>query len=167
MYKYIQGSAVANGTPGVWNPVQLNELTFAQIFTDYSGALAEVEVVELKRRYTLDLWDLPTTLRFLPITFGEWLTSIGNQTIPLQDTAPNKDRVYATYRDLWTSGFQVQSYNRNIAVEQELTLDQMIDAIATKSDVDYSVIDKHALFVVNGIVHNSVSIPAGLVVQDA
>lgn len=167
MYKYIQGSAVANSAPGVWNPVQLNELTFAQIFTDFSGALAEIEVIELKRRYTLDLWDLPTTLRFLPISFGEWLISIGNQTIPLMDTAPNKDRVYATYRDLWTSGFQVQSYNRNIAVEQELTLDQMIDAIATKADVDYSVIDKHALFVVNGLVHNSVSIPEGLVVQDA
>lgn len=167
MYKYIQGSAVASGSPGIWNPVRLNELTFAQIFTDYTGALAEIEVVELKKRYSLDLWDLATTLRFLPVTFGDWLTSIGNQSIPLQDVTPDKSRVYATYRDLWNSGFQVQSYNRNIAVEQELTLDQMIDAIVTKDGVEYSVIDKHVLFVVNGLVHNSVSLPEGLVVQDA
>lgn len=167
MYRYIQATAVEVGAPGAWNPVNLADLTLAEIFTNYTGALAEIEVVELQRRYSLNLWDLNTNLRFLPIKFGEWLISIGNQTIPLSDDLPTNDRVYATYRDVWTHGFQVQAYNRNIAVEQELTLDQMIDAIVSKADVDYDTIDKHALFVVNGLVHNSVAIPDGLVIQDA
>ena len=167
MYRYIQATAVEVGAPGAWNPVNLSELTFEQIFTNYTGALVEVEVVELQRRYSLNLWDLNTNLRFLPIKLGEWLVSIGNQTIPLSDDLPANDRVYATYRDVWCHGFQVQGYNRNIAVEQELTLDQMIDAIVSKPEVDYSLVDQHALFLVNGLIHNSVAIPDGLVIQDA
>lgn len=167
MYRYIQATAVEVGAPGAWNPVNLADLTLAEIFTNYTGALAEIEVVELQRRYSLNLWDLNTNLRFLPIKFGEWLISIGNQTIPLSDDLPTNDRVYVTYRDVWNHGFQVQGYNRNIAVEQELTLDQMVDAIVSKADVDYDVVDKHALFLVNGLVHNSVAIPDGLVIQDA
>jgi len=167
MYRYIQATAVEVGAPGAWNPVNLADLTLAEIFTNYTGALAEIEVVELQRRYSLNLWDLNTNLRFLPIKFGEWLTSIGNQTIPLSDDLPANDRVYATYRDVWNYGFQVQGYNRNIAVEQELTLDQVIDAIVTKSDVDYTTADKYVLFLVNGLVHNSVAIPDGFVIEDA
>lgn len=167
MYRYIQGSAVSQSAPGVYNPVRLDTMTFADIFTQFSAALAEIEVVELKRRYSLNLWNLPTNLRALPITLGNWLVSIGNQTIPLDDDIPKLDRVYATYRDVWQYGFQVQGYNRNISTEQPLTLDQMIDAIVTKDDVTYSDIDKYTLFVVNGLIHNSTSIPEGCIIEDA
>lgn len=167
MYKYIQGTAETKGMPGVWDPVDLSALTFAQIFSKYLGAFAELEVVELKRRYSLDLWDLPTELRHTPIKFGDWLVSIGNATIPLQDTIPKKERKYVTYRDIWQAGFQVQGFNRAIAEEQPLLLDQIVDAKISKADVDYKKIDEYALFVVNGLVHFSTYIPTGLIVADA
>jgi len=167
MYKYIQGTAVAIGSPGVWAPVNLGTLTFAQIFTRYTGAVAIVEVVEITSRYSLDLWDLPTTLRNLPITLNNWLTSVGNEMIPISEALPSKTRLFATYRDLWSAGFQVQGYNRNISEKQALLSDQIIDAKVMKSDVNYATLDQYSLFVVNGLVHFSTAIDTGIIVADA
>ncbi|QXO10884.1 hypothetical protein pEaSNUABM54_00058 [Erwinia phage pEa_SNUABM_54] len=167
MYKYIQGTAEAIGMPGVWDPANLGTLTFAQIFQRYTGAVAIVEVVEISTRYSLDLWALPTTLRQLPITLSNWLTSVGNDMIPISEAIPSKSRLYATYRDLWNAGFQVQGYNRNISEKQVLLSDQIIDAKVTKSDVNYATLDKYSLFVVNGLVHFSTAIDTGIIVADA
>lgn len=167
MYKYIRGAAETRGMPGVWDPVDLSVLTFDQIFTKYLGAYAELEVVEIKTRYSLDLWELPVELRTSPIKFGDWLIMIGNQTIPLKDTIPKKKRIYATYRDVWSYGFQVQGYNKLISEQQPLLLDQIEDALVSKKGVDYAKMDKYCLFVVNGLIHQSTYIPSGMVVSEA
>jgi len=103
-------------------------------------------------------------------TIAQWLTSLGETTLPTTTIDPAKFGVKKNvikYNDLINAGFDPQLAHPWNGDGNELPTSELTDLKITKLDADYEKVYRNCLFTVNGLLHISDYSTAGIRLTDA
>lgn len=89
------------------------------------------------------------------MTVPQWLTSLGNKTLPFATTVPDTTPKLVRYAQAWHCGYSFEPRERNGTVGTAGSVHAKQDLIATHDKLDPIHINKYALFTVNGYFHLS------------
>lgn len=157
MYQLVRARHRTKRQSGRWVEADLSQAQVATLATVYGDVmlyvrypgLDGVKAVRFDNTYDLRQSIAPT------VTVQEWLTSIGNTTLPWEPTLPNETIRLVEYAQAWHTGYEIQPRAREGDVQSNQSVHEMDDLILTHSKFDNEYIDSHCLFTVNGFVHLS------------
>lgn len=160
-YNLISATGRKKAT-SVWEPVDLASIKLNVLYNDYSDVKATLTNPVLDGKYLCDLYELPTSLRVLTITFVEWLVLIGNQTLPVTPIPEVELSQPVTFHDIWMWNFSVALANHRLPFSDSIRRDELTDALITKDGVDYDDLANHCVVTVNGMLHMLSATPDGV-----
>jgi hypothetical protein len=100
------------------------------------------------------------------MTVQQWLTSLGNLTLPFEPALPDETVKYVYYGNTWHAGYRVQPVARTGHVDDITSSYKKEDLLLTHPKHDYQKIMDHCLQSVNGYYHLSDAGPDGIRVVD-
>lgn len=104
------------------------------------------------------------------ITIAQWLTAIGDTTLPVVIIDPTKFGIKTNtvkYNDLFNAGYDPQLAHPTIGEGSELPYSELTDIVITKLEADYLKVVRNCLFTVNGLLHIADHSTNGIRVTDA
>ncbi len=87
------------------------------------------------------------------LTLTEWLSQVGNQTLPFRATVPRLDPSYVKYAHAWQLGYTFTPVGDPGTVQQGGSRFDKTDLKVYKEGMDNDFVGKHAIFSVNGFHH--------------
>ena len=166
MYAFLEALALPKGPSESWTPVDLSPLLCRDIAHNYAEAYITLTHPVLKETQVLLLTAVEVELSGFSGTFDEWLTAVGNKTLP---TVPGKTELTsgnAEFKDAVYAGYKILPFDANRHPDTELSLDQKVDLLLRRKNVDYPDMEKNVLATVNGLFHRAGASPTGYVVYD-
>lgn len=100
------------------------------------------------------------------VTVQQWLTSLGNKTLPFEAVTPTLIPRYVTYAQAWHAGYDFVPRPRNGAIGANMSLWEQEDLIATHPLFTPAYINDYGLFQVNGYFHINDYTAAGVRIVD-
>lgn len=88
------------------------------------------------------------------VTVSEWLTSLGNMTLPFESQLLEFDLRLVKYAQAWHVGYRATPVGRHTHIEYTLNDAHKEDLILKHESLDLSQFTKKALVTVNGFFHN-------------
>lgn len=101
------------------------------------------------------------------VTVQQWLTAVGNQTLPFEAKLPNEKERYVKYAQAWHAGYKAYPKGRNQHVNSTTSAFSKEDLLVTHPKHKYADVDKYCLFSVNGYFHISDYTDQGINIYDA
>lgn len=89
------------------------------------------------------------------VTVSEWLTGLGNLTLPWEETLPDETEHLVQYAQAWHAGYDVQVKGRDGHLESNQSTFEQEDLLVNHPKFSPEYIDSHSLFTVNGFIHLS------------
>lgn len=96
------------------------------------------------------------------VTVSEWLTAVGNTTLPFADSIPSFSEGYVRYTNAWHAGYQIDPISRIGTLEQGGSKWDKQDLLIRRDDIDPEYLARNALFTVNGLFHIAEYGPQGV-----
>lgn len=96
------------------------------------------------------------------VTLQEWLSNIGNQTLPFAAEVPSFTPHYVRYVSAWAGGYSVDPISRGGTVEDNGSAWEKEDLLIWRDDLDPAFLARRALFTVNGLFHKADAGPDGV-----
>lgn len=87
------------------------------------------------------------------LTVQQWLTSIGNKTLPFDNALPNETIRLVKYAQAWHSGYDIQAVGAYNHVDQDISVHYKEDLLLTHPVHKPQVIRDNCLISVNGYYH--------------
>lgn len=87
------------------------------------------------------------------ITVDDWLTQLGDTSLPVGETPPVLVKATVKYNDLINAGYDPQLAHPTIGQGNELPDDELTDILISKEGADYKKVCHNCLFTVNGLLH--------------
>lgn len=87
------------------------------------------------------------------LTVQQWLTQIGNKTLPFDAKLPNEKLRLVRYAQAWHAGYQVQAKGNNGSLKQDISVHYKEDLILTHQSHSPQTIRDNCLITVNGYFH--------------
>jgi hypothetical protein len=156
MYQITRTFRRTNRQQGRWEEYPLADepvLTLTEthgdvwIFLTYPMLQGEERALRFDKVRNLLVNTAPTT------TVQEWLTSLGNQTLPVEASLPEFKERFVTYASAWHAGYEVIAIGRGASADQNASKFNKEDLRLTKDDVTPEYLRKHAMVSVNGFFH--------------
>lgn len=153
MYKYVRAVGRRYGQSERWKPVNLAKVTLSEAFAEYANIWVWVTHELIDHEQVLDLNELKSELFFENVLLPTWLTTIGNRSLPIDDTPPTFETVKVRCMDLWLAGYKVTTTNPLGHPEMEYPRNDEVDLLITRPDTDYELFARHCLVSINGLIH--------------
>uniref|UniRef100_A0AB39CD33 Virion structural protein n=1 Tax=Pseudomonas phage RVTF4 TaxID=3236931 RepID=A0AB39CD33_9VIRU len=99
-------------------------------------------------------------------TVQQWLTSLGNQTLPFEDKLPSEKERLVRYAQAWHAGYVAKPKGRDQHINAETSAHTKEDLILTHPKHSYKDYDDYCLTSVNGYFHITDYTPNGITVYD-
>lgn len=99
-------------------------------------------------------------------TVQQWLTSLGNQTLPFEATLPNEKERQVRYAQAWHAGYVAKPKGRNQHVNATTSAYTKEDLVLTHPTHSYKDYDDYCLTSVNGYFHITDYTSEGITVYD-
>ena len=99
------------------------------------------------------------------MTVQEWLTSLGNQTIPLRTTYPTFNERYVTYINAWYGNFDMDAMGPSRRIEPNVSKHDKEDIFIRHPKMTGPELRKSAMVSVNGFFHFTEYNDEGIVVH--
>ncbi|ABY63044.1 virion structural protein [Pseudomonas phage 201phi2-1] len=87
------------------------------------------------------------------LTVQQWLTSIGNKTLPFDAQLPNEKLRLVKYAQAWHCGYDIQAAPANGHIDQDISVHYKDDLVLTHPKFKPQVIRDNCLISVNGYFH--------------
>lgn len=87
------------------------------------------------------------------LTITDWLTQMGNDTLPFRSELPRFNPQYVKYTNGWMAGFEFTPVGDPGTPTQGGSPYDKDDLLVTKENVDPLIIGKYGLFSINGLYH--------------
>lgn len=140
-----------------WVEVDLSTLPFKELYSTYSEVVLVLSSAFYEKDKALNISDIPKDLNTLNSdeTIDEFLTRIGNLSLPISDVFPTTNVVYAEFRDAIAAGYNITPVGRDVAPEIRLDKTELIDLRIEKDGVDPDDLFNNCLITVNGLLHRT------------
>lgn len=163
---YILLTAYHRDTPrnGKWVEVDLSQVPIKQLPTTHGDVWFFVTYPSNPEPQALYFEDIINRLNGVSVdtTVSQWLTDVGNDTLPFRDTLPTFDSYYVHYTNAWHAGYRVEPITRIGTISQQGSKWDKEDLLIWRDDVDPEYLGRHALFSVNGLYHFAEYGPEGV-----
>ncbi|QBJ02709.1 virion structural protein [Pseudomonas phage Psa21] len=170
MYTLVRSRYRADRRSGRWQEADLSNEIVTTLSTIYGDVVLYVEYPGAGKQQLKALkFDNVTTWmnNVSPTaTVQEWLTSLGNQTLPFETTLPNETERLVRYAQAWHAGYTAQPKGRNLHINSTASKFVKEDLILTHPTHSYADYDKYCLTTVNGYFHISDYTVDGIRIMD-
>ena len=169
MYQLITAYTLTDRRNSRWQLASdLNDTPIRPLLSTY----AEVWLVIDHPSFDTPRW-LPLTRvinevsNVLPtVTVGQWLTALGNKSLPFSDEKPTFERHYVKYANAWHAGYHIEPISRLGTLSQGGSKWDKEDLLIWRKGVDPETLARHVLFSVNGFFHAAEYGPDGVHIHD-
>lgn len=170
MLQFVSANAIARDGGVMWQPVDLAQMQFFQIYRTYGSVVAQVYDNVAKVNGWIDLYALPYALRSSPMTLDQYFA--GNPAVTYFKEEPDWEYNFDTVRFYYANAydFVVRGVNNNFPVDEQLLPSQMVDALVSRKSTDashYSRMYRNCLFTCNGLIHKAGVDKAGIMLSEA
>jgi hypothetical protein len=152
-YTLVSAIAKVNNNGARWESVDISNLTFNQIYTQYLRVFAVLSNPFDPAETSLDLAAIEYQVGDLTQTFDQYLINIGNAALPTSTTIPTLQTTYAKYADAWLAGYTITPINPDAAIDSPLPVTDKPWLKLTRSDVDFGLFGQSCMVSVNGYFH--------------
>lgn len=167
MYSLVSAIAKSFSSLGRWESVDISQMTFAQLFSQYTRVIATLTNPFLDGQLALDLSTIIGQVGDSNTTFTDFLTANGNNSLPTFTPPPVLKHQYVKYRDPRRAGYSVQPIGPYQAPDAQLPAREKTFLHITNPKVpDFSVFYKYMLVSVNGFIHRTDADTNGCYVVD-
>lgn len=157
MYQLVRAKHRIKRQSGRWIEVDLSQAIVATLATDYGDVMLYItypglggeKAIRFDNTYNFRQGISPT------LRMQDWLTSLGNTTLPWESKLPDETLRMVRYAQAWHINCDIQPRARHGNVESNQSIHEMEDLILTHPRFDNAYMDSHCLFTVNGFVHLS------------
>lgn len=157
MYKYESSLVKRKGFTGRWIDVDLRELPVSRLFDEYQTVFLILSHQTLPNLVSLNLKDVDWLISKYDdtLTVSQWLSTIGDQSLPTRDYIPQSKTETVFYNDLYSAGYKVEITHRLEPFESKTSDDEKHDIRLTRYGTDYQDVYNHCLITVNGLIHRT------------
>lgn len=99
------------------------------------------------------------------LTVGDWLVSLGTQSLPTTNTLPEVTAGLVKYNDAFAAGYKLERVHPTAGKDSQFPPADYTDLLITKTDADYEKFYKHILVTINGLAHIADYSTAGIKVK--
>lgn len=168
MYTYVNAIVKDRGRTGRWHEADLRALNLFDLWQHYAKVYLVLTHPSLPDPVSLDMELVRDHLS--KINFGttvvQWLTDLGNATLPTSTTLPKIEPKYVRYRDARQAGYDIDLVHRTAHPDAELPNGAKTDLVMRKPGVDYTKFFESCLVSVNGMFHRTDHSPTEAYVID-
>lgn len=166
MYSCVRGLIRANGVNERLVSVNVNGMAVRTLAAEYSYAVLILTNPAITHEVSLDIRDVALLIYKLnpDTTIDQWLSSIGDTSLPTSDVIPSPTSVISRYNDAFNAGYHVEKIHPLAGDGNEFPDRYLTTLRLTRDDTDYSDLFKHVLVTVNGLLHLTDYSTAGLTV---
>lgn len=152
MYQFVSALLRRRGASDGWKPVDISQTSMADLFTGYQDGVITLNNPFISGNVFVSLTALRLApLPFYDLSFEDWLSALGNRTIPALVDEPQHVQHYVNYSDAWQSGYNIDSVST--AGFKNGPVSERVDLVVTRPYVRISDLQTRALFTVNGLLH--------------
>ncbi len=167
-YQLVAAKARLKSLDAVWEDVDLSAVDINEIYRTYRRVILTLSHTVVSGTFYLDLQDARqlvgnyTGYRTLP----QWLTSMGNATLPTLSQAPTYRLYPARYTDIYRANYKTLPFDRTRHPDAQLPHRAKNDLLISGRGVDFRSMWTYCMITVNGFVHRVSGSREGLVVVD-
>lgn len=155
MYTYQDAVVRGRGESARWIQANVGDLALRALAETYPGVYLILTHPAVDHKISLNLADVGDMISAVrqEVTTKQWLSSLGNASLPTSDTVPTITAKVAKYSDIFDAGYTVELAPEVLAADTPLTEADLKDLRVTKTDVDYQLLFDSCLATVNGLLH--------------
>lgn len=153
MYTLIKAIGKPRSNDRRWVEFDLGEMKMKDLFESYRKAYAILSNPFIDHQVSLDLDELKQKYVVSEITFNQLLESLGNKSLPTQDTIPKLENRYVKYRDAFMAGYKIKATNAKKSPDADIPKGDMHDIYLSKEGVNFHDFRKYCMVAVNGFFH--------------
>lgn len=168
MYRLVSATLRERGINTTWKNVDVSKVPMFTLFEKYVSGFITVKNPYLYHDIHVDINTIRNSpkLTITNVTLSQWLTSVGDNTLPGSSVAPIITRDYVYAGDAWHTGFDVQRVLTGVSDNPNLPASSFRNLKITKPNVDLKMLQKRTLVTVNGYLHLSTPLEDGILVQN-
>lgn len=165
---YILISAIAKPIEqnSRWTDISIGNVELSSLFQNYAKVYAVLKNSFLPNEMCLDLESIRTGFADSNLTFDEFLTQNGNNTLPTSNVIPTIQTKFAKYADAIHAGYKVIPFKPMTSIDAELPLHDKTSLHLSRPETDYELFLNSCMVSVNGYFHLTDGGSDGIVVQD-
>jgi hypothetical protein len=157
MYQLVSARYRKDRRAGRWTSADLSTALVTTLTTVYGDvwlyiaypSLTEPKALRFDKVADMVTNVTPTT------TVQQWLTALGNQSLPFEEKVPDTRTRYVTYGHAFHLGYDIQPRPRLGTVQSNLSKFDMEDLNVTHPQFTPEYINDYGLWQVNGLFHNN------------
>lgn len=157
MYTFERAIAIETGINKRWKEVNISTVPTSTLFTKYKQIYAVLTHNTILGELTLNLDDIATGIQTNTGTISEYLTGIGNNSLPTVPGSPVIMKHHATFSDALDAGFRVDTIDFNVSQDTELPEDHkphlVVRPVKEPIGYDYIGLRNRVMANVNGFYH--------------
>lgn len=156
MYSYVRATGILKESDGALRHIDLTTIPLLRLYADYLNV--EIIVIESTQptiELLINLEDLPSGLRFVQMTFTDWLIANGSNTLPTQPIAAEDNVRHARFVNLWQYDFSAELGSAGHHPDSILSEEELVDIRLRRVGADYQRLARNGLVSVNGFLHRS------------
>lgn len=172
MYVLVRSRYRADRRNGRWLEADLRKKKVTTLTTEYGEVIMYIEFPgsgsDGKQTKAL-MFDKASELLngvAATTTVEQWLTNLGNTTLPFEAKFPNEKEKYVKYAQAWHAGYKAYPKGRNEHINATTSPASKEDLILLHDHHSYADFDKYCLVTVNGYFHISDFSENGICVYD-
>jgi hypothetical protein len=167
-YQLVAAIARSKNQASEWSPVDLSAVAINDIFATYSKVWLTLTNTAFTGQVYCDLDAIRTMIGAdtRPRTLPQWLSGIGNASLPTVSALPTLTSKQVKYNDVYRAGYTVRRYAVGRHPDTQLPDGDKHDLLLSKDGVDFTQWWRYCLVTVNGMVHRVAGSNDGLVVID-
>lgn len=165
---YTLVSAIAKPMTGNrrWVSIDIAAMTMLSLFTNYARVIATLSNNFLDDDVSLELEDIRSATAGLSITFSQFLTNNGANTLPTSTTLPVLSEKLARYADAFHAGYKIVPIHPIAGDDLNYTRQEQIMLRMTHTKAPYPLFGQYCLVNINGFFHYSEVTTSGIYVHD-